>query len=169
MPDMLQDQTNDFSEVLNQYESMIYHLIHKLNIQDRDGEFYQTGLVALWESYRKYYGRDTFSKITFITIKSRMIDLIRKRSRIIEREAMGEFMKEDAEYDSSIENYDPEFWNVVRASLSEKQWTFVKKRIIQGKSLKEIAYEEDTTIDAVKGWGKEVKRKLRPVLEPYLT
>lgn len=169
MKNMLQDQSHDFSEVLKQYESMIYHHIHRLNIHDRDGEFYQTGLIALWESYQKYYGRESFAKITYITIRSRMIDLIRKRNRIAEWETSAEFFQEDHQSDGTIEIYDPDFWHVVRGALTEKQWIFVKKRIIQGKSLKEIAYEEKTTIDAVKGWGKEVKRKLRPVLEPYLT
>ncbi|SEQ14060.1 sigma-70 family RNA polymerase sigma factor [Piscibacillus halophilus] len=169
MPNMLQDQTCHFSEVLKQYESMIYHLIHKLNIQDREGEFYQQGLIALWESYQKYYDRDSFSKITYITIRSRLIDLIRKKSRLIERETVSEFFQEEAEHDASIENFDPMFWELVRGALTEKQWIYVQKRIVEGKGIKEIATEEHVTIDAVKGWGKEVKRKLRPVLKPYLT
>ncbi|RPF53301.1 sigma-70 family RNA polymerase sigma factor [Aquisalibacillus elongatus] len=169
MSNILQDQTRDFCEVLNQYENMIYHLIYKLNIQDRDGEFYQTGLIALWESYQKYYGRPTFSKITYITIRSRLIDLIRKKSRQIEHETVSEFLQDQGSYQDSIEHFDPYFWQMVREALSEKQWIYVQKRIVEGKAIKDIADEEGTTIDAVKGWGKEVKRKLRPILEPYVT
>ncbi|MFD2637858.1 sigma-70 family RNA polymerase sigma factor [Piscibacillus salipiscarius] len=168
MEGLLQKQTKDFSEILAEYESMIYHLIHKLNIQDRDGEFYQQGLIALWESYQKFYGRDSFPKITYITIRSRLIDLIRKKSRLIEHETISEFFQEEAVNDSNIENFDPLFWDMVKNALTEKQWVYVQKRIIQGRGIKEIAYEEGTTTDAVKGWGKEVKRKLKPVLKPYL-
>ncbi|MGP4071664.1 sigma-70 family RNA polymerase sigma factor [Piscibacillus sp. B03] len=169
MRGIVQEQTTDFSEILSKYEGMIYHLIHKLNIQDKDGEFYQHGLIALWESYQKYHGRDSFPKITYITIRSRLIDLIRKKSRLIEHETISDFFKEEAVLDANIEGFDPLFWDMVRDALTEKQWIYVKKRIIQGKEIKEIAQEEQTTTDAVKGWGKEVKRKLKPVLEPYLT
>lgn len=161
-------QTVEFTQLLKEYERMIYFLINKLNIQDKDGEFYQEGLIALWEAYKKYGDRDSFGKLAYITINSRLIDLIRKKSRINEHEALAEFIKEDTSHDERIENLDPYFWSTVRKSLTDKQWIFVKKRIIEGKSYKEIAFEENTTIDAVKGWGKEVKRKLRPILVDFL-
>ncbi|MGM8215469.1 sigma-70 family RNA polymerase sigma factor [Bacillaceae bacterium W0354] len=158
----------EFADLVKEYERMIYYLIHKLNINDQDGEFFQEGVIALWEAYQKYGDRKTFGKLAYITINSRLIDLIRKNSRINEHEAVSDYIKEDISHDQNIENFDPGFWSTVRNSLTEKQWIFVKKRIIEGKAYKDIAAEENTTIDAVKGWGKEVKRKLQPVLKEFM-
>ncbi|GEL77795.1 sigma-70 family RNA polymerase sigma factor [Tenuibacillus multivorans] len=168
MRDAKNDQAHEFRQVANQYEGMIYNLIQKLNIHDRDGEFYQAGLIALWESYQKYSGRDYFPQVTYITIKSRLIDLIRKNSRIIKHETTSEYMEVPG-HNQLIDNYDPDFWKIVYEPLTAKQQIYVKKKVVEGMSLKEIAEEQDTTVDAVKGWGKEVRRKLRPILKSYLT
>ena len=161
-------KTDDqFEQILKQYENMIYYLIHKLNIRDQDGEFFQEGVIALWEAYEKYGDRESFGKLAYLTINSRLIDLIRKNSRVINRETLYESIKDKPSYDKSIESFDPLFWSTVKKSLTEKQWTFVTKRIIEGKPYKQIAEEENSTVDAVKGWGKEVKRKLAPILKDY--
>ena len=156
-----------FEQIYNEYEKMIYYLIHKLNIRDQDGEFFQEGVIALWEAFEKYGDRDTFGKLAYLTINSRLIDLIRKNSRIIQRETVHEFIKDEPSYDKSIESFDPIFWSTVKKALTEKQWIFIQKRIIEGKPYKQIAAEENSTVDAVKGWGKEVKRKLKPLLKDY--
>ncbi|TFB14192.1 hypothetical protein E3U55_14175 [Filobacillus milosensis] len=49
-----------FDEVITKFKPMIYHIIYKLNIKDQDGEFYQVGLIALFEAYRKYKDYQTF-------------------------------------------------------------------------------------------------------------
>ncbi|PKR77700.1 hypothetical protein CEY16_07140 [Halalkalibacillus sediminis] len=160
--------TDDFEKVLVEYKKMIHHVIHKLNIKDPHGDFYQEGMVALWEAHGKYADFDTFPKLAYITIRSRLIDTIRKSRRIQENETASEMNEDEGAWDGRLEGFDPEFWQVVRNALTDKQWIFVGKRLIEGKSYKEIAFEGDVTVDAVKGWGKEVKRKLKPVLTDFL-
>jgi len=53
-----------------------------------------------------------------------------------------------------------EFWRDVRSRLSEKQWKWVEYVVIADLSVKEVMEIEDVTADAVKGWGREVRRKL---------
>ncbi len=147
---------------------MIYYNIHKLGIYDQHGEFYQEGLTALWESYRKYGDHPTFPRLATMYIRSRLIDLIRKSNRVQDRETIYEYIHDQPELNQQIENFDPSFWNTVRSHLTEKQWIYVVKRIVEGKAIKEIAHEEQVTVDAVKGWGKEVKKKLRPIMIDFL-
>src|SRR5699024_5133419 len=53
-----------------------------------------------------------------------------------------------------------EFWRDVRLRLSEKQWKWVEYIVIADLSVKEDMAIEDVTADAVKGRGKEERRKL---------
>src|SRR5699024_2697296 len=53
-----------------------------------------------------------------------------------------------------------EFWRDVRSRLSEKQWKWIEYRVIADLSVKEVMEIEDVTADAVKGWGREVRKKL---------
>lgn len=71
----------EFEHVFMEYKKMIHHLIHKYHIQDPQGEFFQEGMIALWDAYQRYGDRDTFGKMAYITIRSRLIDLIRKKNR----------------------------------------------------------------------------------------
>ncbi|RPF54224.1 sigma-70 family RNA polymerase sigma factor [Aquisalibacillus elongatus] len=158
---------HDFSKVIDQYNPMIYHLIHRLNIRDKEGEFYQIGLDALYETYRKYNDRDTFGKLAYITIKSRLIDEVRKRSRVIENEVVWDDIYDYSYTPSEFEHFDPYLWQSIRNHLKDHEWTYVQKRFIESKTIKMIAQEECTNIDTVKGWSRGVKKKLKTLLVNY--
>lgn len=53
------------------------------------------------------------------------------------------------------------FWEEVRRDLSENQWKWVHYFIIADLTIKEIMEIENVSADAVKSWGREVRRKLR--------
>ncbi|WP_017184842.1 sigma-70 family RNA polymerase sigma factor [Alkalibacillus haloalkaliphilus] len=158
-----------FEDLLKQYNNMIHYQIHKLFIKDYEGDFYQEGVTALWEAYLKYGHDPTFPKMATIHIRSRLIDKIRKHKRVHDRETVDEYLDHQIAFNKQIEHFDPHFWTTVRQNLSNKQWLFIEKRILKGYSLKEIAEQEHTTVDAVKGWGQAAKRKLRSALEDYYT
>ncbi len=157
-----------FEMVYETYKKMIHHLIHKYNIQDPQGEFFQEGVIALWNAYQKYGDRDTFGKLAYITIRSRIIDLIRKKNRLNTHETATEIANESSYRESGLEDFDPYFWDSVQQTLTSRQWIFVQRKIIEGRTYQDIAALEQTTIDAVKGWGKEVKKKLRPLLAEHV-
>src|SRR5690625_4262820 len=54
-----------------------------------------------------------------------------------------------------------DYWNEVRSHLSENQWKWVKYFIIADLSVKEIMEIEGVSADAVRGWGRAVRAKLR--------
>ncbi|MGG4181292.1 sigma-70 family RNA polymerase sigma factor [Virgibacillus pantothenticus] len=71
-----------FEEIVKQNERRIYYQLHKLNIRDPHQEFYQEGLVAMWNAYETYQP-DKGPMATYFnyTIRNRLIDLIRKKGR----------------------------------------------------------------------------------------
>ncbi|WP_077328791.1 sigma-70 family RNA polymerase sigma factor [Virgibacillus siamensis] len=167
-----------FEEIFEQNKRRIYHQIHNLNINDPQNEFFQEGLIAMWNAYEKYQP-DKGPMTTYFnySIRNRLIDRMRKDK------AYYNLIKKVKEYqliqhtDGNHHNgggvlkrlaanqvqplIDPEFWKALKANLTVKQWKWICFYIIEGMSYKEIAAMENTTEDAVKGWGREMRKKLR--------
>lgn len=169
-----------FEEIFKQNERRIHYHLHKLSIQDPHQEFYQEGLVAMWDAYENYQpDQGPLSTYFNFIIRHRLIDMIRKESRRIEREVLAS-KKEDEAFETGVYHKandttlpgltvteaignDVYLWQYIKKSLTEKQWKWVQYYIIEDKSLKEIAEQEKVSVEAVKSWAKEVKRKLRNV------
>ncbi|MGP4038746.1 sigma-70 family RNA polymerase sigma factor [Gracilibacillus sp. D59] len=65
----------NFEEVLTSYERMIHHLIHKYQIRDVEGEFFQEGLIAVWEAFKSYdKTKSKFSTYVYSCIARRFIN-----------------------------------------------------------------------------------------------
>ncbi|MDC3411833.1 sigma-70 family RNA polymerase sigma factor [Aquibacillus sp. 3ASR75-11] len=151
-----------FCEVAKQNERRIHYHIHKLGIFDPHQEYYQEGLYALWNAYCTYQPeKGSFSTYLNYSIRNRLIDLLRKNIRQIEKDTLV--------IDYQISNYesyaidtleDPLFWEEIKSLLTIKQWKWVYYHIILDLPIKAIAQKENTTVDAVKNWGREVRKKL---------
>lgn len=156
---------DEFAEVVLQCNDIIYHLIHRLGIRDPEGEFYQEGLIALWEAYRNYdYEKGKFTTYAYFIIQNRLKDLIRKKNRELE---VQEKYKEHVQQDPSCYTYELEFpedhclLQQIKEVLTENQRKWLLLHRIAGYSYKEIAEMEGVTVDAVKNWGRLAKRKLK--------
>jgi len=53
------------------------------------------------------------------------------------------------------------FWQEVKRHLSKRQWQWVEYFIIADLTIQEIAEIESVSVDAVKSWGREARKKLR--------
>lgn len=167
-----------FEEIFEQNERRIHYHIHRLNIHDTHHEFYQEGLCAMWNAYEKYQpDKGPLATYFNFMIRSRMIDLIRRKNR--ERAKTDRLIKEKTEQflDGNHYRNSGNFYPLVRTSedyadmeailrdakdyLSGNQWKWVKYFIIEDMPVKEIAEQEDVSVDAVKSWGREARRKLQ--------
>lgn len=169
-----------FEEIFEQNERRIHYHLHRLNIRDPHQEFYQEGLIAMWSAYRNYQpDKGPLSTYFNFIIRRRLIDLIRKESKRLEKEILAS-TEEEPSFEASLyqqasDTYSPELsvgrniikdetlWQHIRNSLTEKQWKWVQYYILEGMTLKEIARKEDVSVEAVKSWAKEAKKKLRHV------
>lgn len=158
-------------------ERRIYYHIHRLRIPYAfHEEFFAEGMIALWQAYESYDERrgelDTHlnSALNF-----HFIDLIRKNKRssdaqisvqeqlITEQETGNRLTRTNQLLISpaGLTAHDNQFWLKVKMLLSEKQWTWLYYYVIKEYSLKDIAQEENVSVEAVKSWAKEARRKLR--------
>ncbi|GAB3049130.1 sigma-70 family RNA polymerase sigma factor [Virgibacillus ainsalahensis] len=167
-----------FEEIMEQNERRIHFHINRLHIRDDNQEFYREGLFALWNAYESYQP-DKGPMATYFNyiIRNRLIDLIRKENRT--NEIKDQFIQENkVEYtdgnhirgtegttpipgQTDILLEDTALWQQLKTALTQNQWKWVYYHIIDGIPLKEIAIQENTTMEAVKSWGKQVRKKLR--------
>lgn len=170
------DKDFTFEEIFKQNENRIHYHIHKLQIRDPHNEFYVEGLYAMWLAYKRYQpDKGPLATYFNFMIRNRMIDLIRNKTK--EQRDMDAYLqkesieKQDGNHSSTssvplitpedIEIVDEAMWNEVKEQLSPKQWKWIDYYIIQGLSQREIAEIEGVSIEAVKSWAREAKKKLR--------
>ncbi|HAM79227.1 RNA polymerase sigma factor [Ornithinibacillus bavariensis] len=170
------DKDFTFEEIVKQNEKRIYYHIHKLQIRDPHNEFYVEGLYAMWLAYKNYQpDKGPLATYFNFIIRNRLIDLIRSKTReqkINEAYVQKETIEQldgnrltisgmPLRSSEGIEVADTEIWVELKEFLSTNQWKWVNYFIIQGLSQKEIAEKEGVSVDAVKSWSREAKKKLR--------
>ncbi|WP_226581247.1 sigma-70 family RNA polymerase sigma factor [Halobacillus litoralis] len=158
---MMKDET--FERIAAESERLIYYHIKRLHIDDRNGDFFAEGLVALWEAYRTYdEAAGSFHSYINWKIRNALIDLIRRDSRKIEvEEEYKQRLQQEEHYLFEDETADHYLWEEVRALLSKNQWKWVYHFIIMDRSISQIACLENVTTDAVKNWGRHARNKLK--------
>ncbi|WP_044476862.1 sigma-70 family RNA polymerase sigma factor [Oceanobacillus massiliensis] len=167
-----------FEEIFSQNEKRIHYYINRLDIRDPNEDFYEEGLFALWKAYETYEP-DKGPMTTYFNylIKHRLIDRIRKennsKKKLEHFKLVNRAFFNDGNYkcglgtnttlkqSEDITAANDQLWSNLKQHLSENQWKWVKYFILEDLSVKTIAEMEDTSIEAVKSWGKEVRKKLR--------
>src|SRR5699024_7758657 len=172
------DNKLSFEEIFEQNERRIHYQIHKMNIRDPHQEFFQEGLVALWNAYETYQP-DKGHMATYFNYMSRnrLRDYMRRENRPHENQQQAiqaqKIQDTDGNHHRGTEASNPivnersfplddaSHWKHIKSQLTENQWKWVYGYIIQEMPYKEIAEQENTTVDAVKSWGKQVRKKLK--------
>lgn len=165
-----------FEEVFRQNENRIYYHLQKLGIKDYHNEFYVEGMYAMWIAYKKYQpDKGPLSTYFNYHIRNHLIDTLRQRTRQQENFEKLTIEKYKTVYhgnrhgdtkmpivdSSGIDLEDEKYWRSISSCLSGKQRKWLYYHIIQNMPLFEIAEMENTSVEAVKSWGKEARRKLR--------
>jgi DNA-directed RNA polymerase len=64
----------NFEQLATQYGPMIHKIIHSLNIYHNQEEFYQTGLIGLWEASNRFnVEKGKFSNYAYSYIKGKIL------------------------------------------------------------------------------------------------
>lgn len=169
-----------FTDIFSQNKKRIHYYIHRLHIRDPHDDYYQAGLTALWNAYESYNpNKGPMGTYFNFMIRNRLIDKIRANERSMGH--IAETVKNSkAELtsgnrlctDSSITplpevekpidiEQNAAFWHDVKAQLTEKQWAWIHLFVIEEWSQQEIADHYNTTVSAVKGWGRLAREKLQ--------
>lgn len=143
-----------FEEVVEQFTPMIHHVMRSLSIYKNIEEFFQTGVIALWDAHQRFdEDKGKFSTYAYSYIRGRMMTELKQQRKEAERSVTP----------------NEEFWDVVvdengqqpfqlEALLShcdglndrQKQW--VVYTFYYGMTVKEIADREKVSLSAVKKW-----------------
>jgi RNA polymerase sigma factor (sigma-70 family) len=164
-------QGHSFEEILSQYEPLIKGQLKKLNLYRSHDHFYQIGVCALWEAYRKYEGgKGSFPAFALSTVRGHMLMELRKVRTYDERFVLQDqqvsrdfvipapigdlFRGEDPL--SELEPY--------LGQLSARELLWVQEAIVFEKKLGEIATEQNVSKNTVATWRKTALKKLRGVV-----
>jgi len=140
---------------------MIHKIILTLGIYKNREEFYQTGLIALWQAAERYdQERGPFSSFAYSYIKGHLQTEMTKTNK----------------YDEHYVAVDDESWDIIPDSacrlpfewadldcegLTEKEKKWLVYTVIHGLSVKEIATLEKVSQSAVKLWRSGARNKLK--------
>lgn len=155
---------DEFSSLSEQFTPMIHHIIRSLSIYKNKEEFFQIGLIALWESHGKFNeASGKFSNFAYTVIKGRIVNELKRQHKY-------EFHIQPVDT-ASLEVQDPfsmhnSAFIIENIMLYTKNLTLNQKRwlaltFIENKNLNEIAGMYNVSTAAVKSWRKTALLKLK--------
>lgn len=151
----------NFNEIAVQFEPMIHKIIQTLGIYKNREEFFQTGLIALWQAAERYdQERGAFSSFAYSYIKGNLQTEMTKRNKHDEH-----YVSVDDESWALIPDLSCQLkfdWEVLDCEgLTEKERKWLVYTVFHGLSVKEIAILENISQSAVKLWRSGARNKLR--------
>jgi DNA-directed RNA polymerase len=156
----------DFDLLVDQYEPMIWRIISSLHIYKNKEEFFQTGLIALWEAQKHFESeKGTFPAYAYSYIKGRILSELTKEHKhenrtVRPKEEFWEIIKDE----NAEQGLEKEFILSFCKNLTENQKKWVLYTAIDFLSVREIANIEGVSISAVKAWKKGAKEKLQGMM-----
>jgi RNA polymerase sigma factor (sigma-70 family) len=155
----------DFEEVLSQYEPIIFNQLKKLGIYKNHDNFYQLGLIALWDAHKQFDpAKGKFQTLAISLVRGKMLDEL-KKERLNEQRYIQYDIQDDADYlpPSSIvvdQVLERETIAAYCIGLSEDQKIWVQMAIVEQKKIGEIAAELNVPVERVKSWRKQAIKKI---------
>lgn len=160
-----------FENLVEQYEPLIHKVMRSLHIYKNKDEFYQIGLITLWEAANQFQPeKGSFTNYVYTCMKGRFLSEMTKSNRFYNRFVSG----------------DDAIWNVMEApisrvplemnlllsyctssDLSDKQTKWVIYTFIHQLTVLEIAELENVSVSAVKAWRSAATKKLKKYLSEH--
>ncbi|WP_053360675.1 sigma-70 family RNA polymerase sigma factor [Bacillus sp. FJAT-27251] len=157
-----------FDQLSTQYAPMIHKIIQSLHIYKNKDEYYQHGLIGLWEAHNNFDPqKGKFSSYAYLFIKGRLMTELTAANK----------------HDSLTAGVDEEWWLGIadegipcpleedillaycqRARLTENQTKWVLYHCLKGFEIRQIAVIENVSPSTVKGWRTGAKEKLKNAL-----
>lgn len=156
-----------FTELAEQYEAMIWKIIRSLHIYKNQEDYFQIGLIALWDASNRFVeGKGSFTSFAYAYIKGRIQTELTSSSKhesrnVYPKEEFWEVIKDESP-DRALET---EFIQSYCKSLTDNQQKWVMYTALDFLSVREIAEKEHVSVSAVKAWRKGAREKLKGQLE----
>ncbi|WP_233879906.1 sigma-70 family RNA polymerase sigma factor [Virgibacillus halodenitrificans] len=153
----------NFEEIYEQNKQRIHYQIHRLNINDPYGEYFQEGLCSMWQAFETYDpDKGVLSTYFNYTIRQNLLDQLRRNNKeLIHRKSLLHYPHYFPLEQTECTSQATEILYQLKSRLTENQWIWLSHSILQGMTLEEVADQKGTTIDAVKSWARQARKKLR--------
>ncbi len=147
---------------------LVYGAIRQLHIQGNIDEFYQIGLVALWEASIRYdEEKGEFDKYAYSYILNRMKTGLTRMTNYQQRVCVTEDKLLDTYGGGSYESevMDNMMMEIYLGYLTKNQQAVIKERYINDCSLEETAKRLGISVGLVKNRTRDAINKLRKILK----
>jgi RNA polymerase sigma factor (sigma-70 family) len=151
-----------FEQLSAQYVKMIHSIIHSLHIYKNKEEYFQIGLISLWQASSRFDpSKGSFTNYAYSYIKGKILNELHKNKLIEERnvhveEEILELMAESY-FDHPLQETLLLSYCV---DLTENQKKWLMDTVSLNLSVKEIAKKEGVSVSAVKQWRQGARGKL---------
>lgn len=163
MSSPLETKMETFEEVVKQYKLYIYHFLRKYGIHDNEGEFFQVGMIGLWQAWRSWdEDRASFSSYAYLCVRREILRLVERNSKSKARQQLLlEMVRPEDIIVVDQYHLENDLIKPMRKLLTEKQWIWVREYLLDGYRVKEIAEKYGVSENAVKCWGRDARKKLK--------
>lgn len=154
-----------FEQIAEQYTPMIYSIMRRLTIYKNKEEFFQMGLIALWEAQQQFNpGKGSFTNYTYNHILGRYLDEFRRLNKEVEHttipaEEFWQYLIDESV--SSLLDEETLLAYCQNGQLSENQTKWVLYTFLKGFDTNQIAEIECVSPSAVKHWKTKATERLR--------
>jgi DNA-directed RNA polymerase len=152
-----------FEQLASQYQPMIHKIIRSLHIYKNIDEFYQIGLIALWEAQKKFHAeKGSFPPFAYSLIRGKILHQLIKDRKQEEKIMLPEetYWEVVAAQPRELIS-EQEFLQTYGKNLTKIETKWLIDACFSGYSLQEIAASEHISVSAVKQWAVSARKKLR--------
>ncbi|MBN8200984.1 MULTISPECIES: sigma-70 family RNA polymerase sigma factor [Bacillaceae] len=157
-----------FEQLEAQYERIIHQIMHSLNIYKNKEEFYQLGLITLWQAWKNHDAeKGTLLSYAYSMIKGNIMNELTRQHKQSQQcfYPKDEFW-ELIEDPSSFPSTDLAHELLKRCGLlTPNQMKWLQYTLCDQMSVKEIAEKEQVTPSAVKNWRQGARAKLKNIMK----
>ncbi|UII57657.1 sigma-70 family RNA polymerase sigma factor [Cytobacillus spongiae] len=152
-----------FEEVKDKYERLIWKIIQTLHIYKNKEEFYQIGLIALWQAHVRYNAeKGSFYIYAYSFIRGKIQTQMSRQNQFDERNIFPtEEYLEQIEGDNNQHFLEEHYILSLCEHLTANQKKWVLYTALHDLSIFDIAKKEHVSPSAVKAWRKGAKERLR--------
>ncbi|WP_409291983.1 sigma-70 family RNA polymerase sigma factor [Peribacillus sp. SCS-37] len=148
-----------FTETALLYRPLINKVIRTLRIYKEKDEYFQIGLIALWEAAEKHSSaKGPFLPFAYSVIKGRMLNQLNKERK--HEEKYGAEWKEESTSSSAEDYFKDEKFDFLCTHLTDNGIKWLSG-VYEGKTIEEISVQWEVTKDSVKSWRKAALKRLR--------
>ncbi|MHC0038052.1 sigma-70 family RNA polymerase sigma factor [Pseudoneobacillus sp. C159] len=151
-----------FEALKVQYERMIHSIIRSLHIYKNIDEYFQIGLIGLWQASENFdEKKGCFSSFAYTMIKGKILTALQKNKLFEERNVyvQDEVLESIADNNCTDPNLET-LLNSYCTNLTEKEKKWFLYTTVYRYKMKEIAEKEKVSVSAVKGWRAGAREKI---------